>query len=104
MKPLPHRLSSLPRISPANLARLLCYGASWAEEESPLDPNSRAVAYRTGALEAIAHLGACVITQDMTGESTDTGEVRDLISDFPSERVLTRRIERHIKQVAKARA
>ncbi len=73
------------------IAKVLSYGIEWLQSDSqpPL--------YKCGALEAVAHIGACMITQDLTKTSTQTYEVVDMICDNPHPRTLRGRIARYAK-------
>lgn len=83
-------------MTPHEIAVILSYGIEWVkyDDSEPGNP------YKQGALESVAHVGACLITQRITGDSTGTCDVVDMIADFPTVPVLTRRIARYVKDVS----
>jgi hypothetical protein len=75
------------------IAKALSYGIEWYKDcdELPL--------YKLGAKEAVAHVGACLITQTLTNDSTDTADIVAMIDDNPSWWLLTRRVAKYANEV-----
>ena len=82
--------NNILKISPRNLARILCYGLEQAVGDED---------YCIAVIEGLAHLGACVISQDMTGEATDIEDIIEMLKDKPDAQILEKRILIYLKTV-----
>lgn len=80
------------KLNARQVTTIIHYGIEWLEG-SECDKD-----YKNGALESIAHLGACLVTQHLTNEGTPTSDIYDLIHDEPNVDVLLARIKKYVKE------
>jgi hypothetical protein len=61
------------------IMEVLKYGMAWLSEHPKDDP------YYRYSMETLAHVVACMITQNITNEATPTSDVLEMIQDLPEE-------------------
>ena len=66
------------------------YGIGWLEDHPVEDP------YRKYSIETLSHVISCVITQEITKDSTPTTDVVDMIHDLPDRDLLAQRLSSYI--------
>lgn len=88
------KIAKKQKLTIEQIVDITSYGMQWYND------NAENYSYNAGAQEATAHALACMITQNCLVNPYDgvpTADAVQLIYDFPSKELLTKRIKRYIK-------
>lgn len=86
-------------LSEVQIAEIISYGIEWYKFDEQTKEQGQ-IDYNGGAAETTAHIGACLICQNlMPDESVDTQDVYAMIEDNPDVDTLTIRIYRYVRNI-----
>ena len=85
-----------PSLTVHEIATVLRYGTKWVKPDvdNLTVEESR---WARAQLEAVGHIGACMLTQNYCEGGVPTGDVVQMIEDYPDFLTLRKRLEQYIK-------